>query len=190
MSRLPTPSSRADPGGPEIITNRLRLRRYRACDLDARAALFSAADHLRFMGGPQSREECWARIQRYVGHWTLLDHGLFAIEERATARLVGEAGLARFARGLGADFDDAPEAAWVVAGEAGGQGYATEAMRAAIGWHGGRFGPTRMVCVLAHANVVSLHLAQRLGFRPFAEREYKGAPRLLLERLAGIEQSG
>ena len=168
---------------PTLLTSRLRLRAFAASDLDRRAALFADGAALAHVGGAQPREECWVRIQRYAGQWALDGFGLWAVEEQAGGALVGEVGLARFERGLGADFDDAPEGAWVIFPGAA-RGYATEAMTAAIGWHEVRFGPCRMVCVIAHENNASLRVAAKLGFSAFAERPYKGAPRLLLERSA------
>ena len=55
----------------------------------------------RFIGGkPFTREEVWARILRYVGHWTLMGFGFWAIEEKATGDFIGEVGLADFQRDL------------------------------------------------------------------------------------------
>lgn len=133
-------------------------------------------------GAASDREENWARIQRYNGHWALRGHGLFAVEEKSSGIFVGEAGLASFERGLGADFDPYPEGAWIFASVAQGKGYATEAMQAAIDWHEANVGASRMVCVIAQENAPSLRVAEKLGFRIFAERAYKGGNRLLLER--------
>lgn len=167
---------------PTIETDRLRLRAHRPSDLNDRAALYADGEAMRFIGGVQSKEECWARIQRYTGHWTLLGYGMWAIEARADGRFLGEIGLGKFERGLGDDFDAAVEAAWVVGGAGRGRRLAVEAMTAAIAWYESAYGPTRMVCVIAHENVASLRVAARLGFEPFAERDYKGAARLLLAR--------
>ncbi len=167
---------------PVIETARLRLRGHRADDLDARVALTAEAATMRFIGGaPRGRQENWERLQRYAGHWALLGHGLFALEWQG--RMIGEAGLARFERGMGADFDGAPEAAWLLAQAAAGRGLAREAMAAAIGWHEARFGTGRMVCLIGPDNHASLRLAAHLGFRPFREARYRDGPVVLLERL-------
>jgi RimJ/RimL family protein N-acetyltransferase len=167
---------------PVIETARLRLRGHRAEDLADRMRMTGDAEVMRFIGGQaQSREENWARIQRYAGQWALMGWGLFALERDGC--FVGEAGLSRFERGLGPDFDHAPEAAWLLARDASGRGLAREAMDAAIGWHEVRFGPTRMVCVIGRDNAASLRLATRLGFLPFRNTRYREQPVLLLERL-------
>jgi RimJ/RimL family protein N-acetyltransferase len=171
---------------PRIETERLILRRHRPDDLQARLAMTSDEDVVRHIGGEtQDEEENWTRILRYNGHWALFGHGIFALEEKATGRFVGEAGLADFHRGLGGDFDPYPEGAWVLGASVHGQGYATEAMEAAICWHEARFGATRMVALIAEENEASLRVAMKLGFQPFAERSYHGFDRLLLARPQG-----
>lgn len=167
-----------------LDTARLHLRPHRLADLDAIAAVFGDAGVMRHIGGqPLSREDVWQRLLRYHGHWSLFGFGLWAIEERASGRVIGEAGFADFHRSLGSAFDGVPEAAWILAAEAHGHGYAAEAMTAALAWLDAR-GEARSVCVIAPANTASLRLAERLGYRVFAEARYRGAPTLLHERFA------
>jgi RimJ/RimL family protein N-acetyltransferase len=168
--------------GPILETPRLRLRLHRLADMDARSALTANPTTMQFVGGAQDRTENFNRILRYAGHWALLHHGLFLIEERARQEVVGEAGLGRFHRGLGPDFDNDPEAGWLLAARAAGQGYATEAMRAAIAWHERTFGPTRMVCIIDPNNLASLRVARKLRFAPFRDAEFKGHDVILHER--------
>ena len=90
------------------------MRPHCLADLDARVTLTADVGTMHFVGGPQDRTENFNRLLRYAGHWALLDHGLFLIEEAASGRMVGEAGLANFQRCLGPDFDDCPEAGWLL----------------------------------------------------------------------------
>ena len=171
---------------PVIETARLRLRPHRPDDVAARCAMTADLEVMRFVGGvAHSVEENWARTYRYAGQWALAGRGLFVVEELSSGRFVGEVGIADFHRGLGADFDGAGEGAWVLDRWAAGKGYAHEAVAAAIGWHESRFGPMRLVCIIAPDNVRSLALADRLGFVPFREGVYHDRPILLLERAAG-----
>jgi len=139
---------------------------------------------MRFIGGVYDRQENWSRIMRYIGHWDCFGFGLFAVEEKSTGRYVGNVGLARFERGLGPDFDPFPECGWMVAQWAEGQGYATEAMSAALAWYERNFGSGRQVCMIDLANEASLRLAEKLGFRSYREAVSRGHPVLLHERNA------
>ncbi len=177
--------------GPVIETARLRLRPHRLTDLEARCAMTGDPHVMRFIGGrTQDREENWARLLRYAGHWALLGHGLFAVEERASGRFAGEVGCADFHRGLGEDFDRAPEAAWVLDRWAEGRGYAFEAVAAALDWHGHAFAAPRTVCIIAPDNAPSLRLAARLGFRAYREAVYHDRPVILHERTVPLPLGG
>ena len=170
--------------GPIVETARLILRQNLPSDLEDRIAITDDPDFMRFVGGVYDRQENWARLLRYIGHWACFGFGLFAVEEKATGRYVGNVGLARFERGLGEDFDPFPEGGWMVAQWAEGQGYATEAMIAALDWHERHFGAGRQVCIIDPANATSLRLAEKLGFLPYREGQMRGHTILLHERNA------
>jgi RimJ/RimL family protein N-acetyltransferase len=68
------------PLGPVVETPRLRLRPHRLDDLDARTTMTGNDYVMRFFPDTQSREDNWARLLRYAGHWALLGWGLFAVE--------------------------------------------------------------------------------------------------------------
>lgn len=170
---------------PIIETERLILRPHRIDDLAQRMIMTADEETMRFVGGVQGRDDNVTRILRYAGHWSLFGRGPFAMEEKATGKLVGEIGIADMMRGLGEGFDGEPEALWVLARAAHGKGYATEAMRAAIAWHDAAFGVRRLVCIIAPGNAASLNVAAKLGFAPFDERLYRDHPVILLERVPG-----
>ena len=174
--------------GPVIETTRLILRLHRSEDLEERSAMRMEEETMRHIGGtasdhPAAREDSWARIQRYVGHWALFGWGVFAVEHKASGAFIGEAGIADFHRGLGPDFDATPEGAWVLRAKAAGKGYATEAMMAAIDWFAANVGRKRIVCVIDPQNRGSIRVAEKLGFLRYDERAYHGEPKLLFERL-------
>lgn len=171
------------PETPIIETARLILRQNRVSDLDDRVAITNDPDFMRFVGGVYDRQENMARILRYLGHWVAFGYGFFVVEEKGTGRHLGNVGMARFERNLGPDFDNAPEAGWLIAQSAEGKGYATEAMQAAIGWYETTFGPERMVCLVDPGNDASLRVAGKLGFRPFREGTSRGQSVLLHERI-------
>jgi RimJ/RimL family protein N-acetyltransferase len=137
----------------------------------------------RFSGtGPMAAEDVWARLLRHIGHWTLAGFGVFAIEEKASGKFVGEVGLCHFSRQLGRGFDEYPEATWSIAPQYRGRGFATEAARAALVDLESRQPSSRSVCLIHEENRSSLRVAEKLGYRRFTLQTYRGYPAVLLER--------
>lgn len=166
-----------------IETARLTLRPHRRQDFEDSAALWADPVVTRFIGGrPFTREECWARLLRYAGLWALLGFGYWTIRETTTGRFVGEAGFADFRRGTEPGFHGVPEIGWVLAPWAHGQGFATEAGRAILGWGEAHFGSGRTVCIIDPAHTASLRVAAKLGYRDASRGTYHGHDIILLER--------
>ncbi|MCP3140821.1 GNAT family N-acetyltransferase [Pyxidicoccus xibeiensis] len=171
---------------PAIDTERLTLRGHRLEDFEESFALWGNPEVTRYIGGkPFTREECWSRLLRYVGHWDVLGFGFWVVREKATGRFVGEVGLADFRRDIQPSFAGAKEAGWVLMPEAHGKGYATEAVRAVLAWAEQRFGPERVVCIIAPENTASTKVASKCGFRELAPGTYKGEPTRMFERVPG-----
>jgi RimJ/RimL family protein N-acetyltransferase len=168
---------------PELSTARLRLRGHRVEDYEDCAAMWGEAAVTRFIGGkPSTREQAWARLLRYIGHWTALGFGYWVIHESATGSFVGEVGFADFKRDIDPAFGDAPEIGWVLAPPAFGKGYGTEAARAAVAWMDATFGARRSVCMIDPENAASLKVAEKCGYREYARTLYGEKPTILHER--------
>lgn len=171
--------------GVMIETPRLILRPHVLDDYNGLCAMFGDPDFYRLSGlTPQSPEEVWHRLLRYMGHWTAFGWGLFAAIEKDTGRFVGDTGLADFHRGLGPDFDLSPEAAWAITPACQGRGYALEAVRAAHHWFDATH-PQRTVCIIDPSNTPSQKVAAALGYTAFADAPYKGHKVTMYERYAG-----
>lgn len=168
---------------PVIETERLTLRAPAPGDFDACLAMWTHPDVTRFIGGRAfSREEVWARLLRYIGHWATFGYGFWIVEERGTGVLMGETGFSDFHRELEPSFGDTPEMGWALAPAAHGRGVATEAVSAALKWADARF--VRTGCIISPQNEPSLRVAEKVGYREFARSAYKGEPTIILERQA------
>jgi len=173
---------------PTIETTQLRLRGHRIEDLGDCAAMWADAGVVRHIGGrPFSTEESWGKILRYAGLWSLLGFGYWAIEEKASGRFAGEVGFADFKREIAPSFAGAPEIGWALASWAHGNGFATEAVSAAVAWGDEHLGAARTVCMIDPENAASIRVAEKCGYREFAHATYKGQLTILYER-TGIAQ--
>jgi RimJ/RimL family protein N-acetyltransferase len=180
-----------DPSGlphafaPRLETARLTLRGHRLDDFPASRAMWAEPLVVRHISGkPSTEEESWARLLRNAGHWLLLGFGYWLVEEKATGRFVGEVGFANFHRELQPPIGDRPEAGWALASWAHGQGFATEAVRAAHIWGDANFGGRSTVCMIAPEHTASIQVARKCGYRELTHATYRGSPTLLFERAA------
>lgn len=167
-----------------LNTSRLRLRAHQVADYERYVPLWHASETALGPGPPLTLtpEEAWARLLRFVGHWSHFGFGLFLVEELATGELVGELGCAHYRRGVNQRFDTAPEGAWRMLASRRSRGYAVEAMQAVLSWLEHQHGVARSVCMIDHINTPSLKVAARLGFTEFAQYSYRGHAVALLER--------
>ena len=150
---------------PRIETARLVLDAHGLGDFDALAAMWADPDVVRHIGGkPSSREQSWSRLLRYAGLWPLLGFGYWAMRENQTGRFVGDIGFADFHRLIEPSIVGLPEAGWALAGWAHGQGFASEALGAALAWLDQNQIHRRVVCLIADDHRASFRVAEKNGF--------------------------
>ena len=168
---------------PQIETARLRLRNYQIRDLEPQAATLADPDVMRFLGGtPHSREDAWRRILASHGLWDLLGFGYWVVERKADGAYLGHVGFADFKRELAPSIEGLPEAGWIFAPQGQNQGYATEAVRAALAWADDHLRAPQVTAIISHANLPSIRVAEKCGFAAREEASYKGEPILLFRR--------
>lgn len=156
---------------PLLVTDRLELWLPRAGDLQPMYEVVSHPATARFLGPNEHLHEHAVRFMRSAGSWFLHGYGAFVLRLRGQDALIGNCGIFHTFRGLGEDFDDNPEAGWILRHDQIGKGLAGEAMRAALEWFHEAHGPRRIVCMIASENAPSVHLADKLGFTPMRETE-------------------
>jgi len=170
-------------GAPVLETARLTLRPFRASDVGAQAAMMADVQVMRHLGGqPLPREDSWRKLLCGAGLWPLFGYGYWAVERRADGVMIGQVGFADFKRGIEPAIEDIPEMGWLFAAEASGQGYATEAGRAALDWIDSALGPAQVAAIIDAANAPSIRVAEKLGFGAREEARYRGEPILLFRR--------
>lgn len=146
---------------PGLRTERLVLRAWRDEDLEPFVSLNSDPEVMRFMPKLLNREECVARIQSIRDHFREHGFGLWAVEVRNVTPLIGFVGLSipRFE----APFMPCVEIGWRLARDAWGQGFATEAARAAVTFGFHELGLQEILSFTVPDNVRSRRVMERLG---------------------------
>jgi RimJ/RimL family protein N-acetyltransferase len=167
-----------------ITTDRLTMTPHSLADFPALVRLWSDPQVVRFLGGaPHAEEDIWARLLRYAGSWALLGFGFWAVRTTGDGAYIGDVGFLEGRRSGVQGFDGDPEIGWSLHVAAQGKGYASEAVRGALGWGAqhfdGRF--TRTVAMINPDNAASVAVAARCGFRHFSVARYKDAPTGLWE---------
>lgn len=144
-----------------IQTARLILRPWRSSDLPPFAEQNADPIVMRFLGGALSRGDSDAYVARSEAHYA--QHGFckWAVEAPGVAPFIGAVGLGHVA--FQASFTPAVEVAWRLNRRFWGQGYATEAARAAIQDGFTRIGLQRIVALTVLDNIPSQRVMQRLG---------------------------
>ena len=165
-----------------LTTDRLTLTPVAVSDLNDLIGLWADADFTRhIMGRGLSEEEVWFRLLRDMGHWQAKGYGNWTIRESDTGAYVGSVGVLDYRREMTPAFD-APELGWGVAPAFQRQGLAYEAVQAALDWTDAYRLEPRTVCMISPENTASVKLAERLGYRPYAEADYQNSTVTLFER--------
>lgn len=165
-----------------LVTDRLTLSPVAVGDMEALTALWADEDFTRhIMGRALSEEEVWFRLLRDLGHWQAKGYGNWSIRETATGAYVGSVGVLDYRREIDPPFD-APELGWGAAPTFQGRGMAQEALQAALAWTDAYRPEPRTVCMISPENAPSVRLAERVGYRPYGEADYKGSRVSLYER--------
>jgi RimJ/RimL family protein N-acetyltransferase len=153
----------------ELITARLRLRRWRPDDLGALTALFAEPS---FSWHPfrraRSPEEAARFLEGVRDHWERHGFGRWAVCARSDGRLLGYAGPAA------SSWPPVPrgwDIGWRLAARARGRGLGGEAAGAAVADCLDR-GVRPLVAVVESGNDASLRMCHRLGMRELDTRTH------------------
>jgi RimJ/RimL family protein N-acetyltransferase len=139
-----------------LRTPRLLLREWRDEDAEAFAAMWADAGLTEFLLPPGPD---W--VTRARRHWDEHGFGQFVVELPGECQFIGVIGLDRLRWAV--PFAPAVEAAWKLARPYWGQGYATEAARAALEDGFFRLGFDEIVAFTAVGNRRSRGVMERLG---------------------------
>ena len=145
----------------EPRTARLRLRQWRDDDDDGWARLNGDPEAMRFFPSTLDRAASDALADRYAAQVAERGWGLWAVQVIGGAPFIGSVGLN--VPQFEAHFTPAVEVGWRLLPEQWGNGYATEAARAAVEFGFTRLGLDEIVSFTTTANEPSRAVMERLG---------------------------
>jgi RimJ/RimL family protein N-acetyltransferase len=169
-----------------IETGRLLLRQPRAEDAPGLLEAFADPEAMRFIGDGSTTDLAGAEqaVDRWLERWDAWGIGMFVVEHREDARVLGRAGFLRWDPETWEVGGSETELGWGLAREYWGHGYATEAAFALRDWALGERGLARLISLIQPENVRSIRVAEKLGERYERDVEVRGMPTRLysLER--------
>lgn len=158
-----------------ILTARLRLRALEETDLDALAEIYQHPDVAHWIG-PHTREDIEDEIAHHIQSQATLGFSFWAVEDRATYRLIGDCGLQPLEHHgpeIELGYDLHPDV-W-------GQGIATEAANVVMRNALGPLGLDRVVAVVKPDHIASQRVLLKVGLCSAGTRLAYGEPMLLYE---------
>jgi RimJ/RimL family protein N-acetyltransferase len=157
----------------ELTTPRLRLRPFTPADRDAIHAVYADPEVMRHVGHGAHRSAADTDVALEAFARTLAARGFsfLAVEERASGRLIGDAGLYPVE-----GREDEVELGYTLERAAWGRGYATEAAGALVAHARTALSASRVVATVDPANAASRHVLEKLGMTASGERVAYGRP--------------
>jgi [ribosomal protein S5]-alanine N-acetyltransferase len=157
-----------------ILTERLEIRAFEPSDLHALHAVYGDPEVTRWMPAYSTIEHTRRALEKHVAGGRAGGPALWAVVERSSGELIGDAGLALL-DGVGPEV----ELGYTLGRRWWGRGYATEAARACLAEAFGPLGLKRVVAVVRPENDASIHVLEKLGMTREGTRFAHGAEHLL-----------
>ena len=163
-----------------LETERLSLRMFCESDFEEYAKFCADPDVMRYLTGKTfTRLEAWRNMASLIGHWHLRGYGHWAVEEKATGKLVGRIGFL-YPEGW-PDF----EIGWTLGREYWGRGFAIEGARRALEYAFVDLGKEHVISLIHPENKASIRVAEKLGERLEGKTQILGTELLIY----GIDRS-
>lgn len=149
---------------PIAETPRLRIREVRAGDAPDLARLFGDPQRVRFVddGRPLDLAGCREWIAVCARNYAERGYGIWAVEERASGRFAGFAGISH-ARGF-TPAERPAEVFYYFLPEFDGRGFATETLAAVVRLGFDRFNLPQLIATIHADHAASRRVAEKCGF--------------------------
>jgi RimJ/RimL family protein N-acetyltransferase len=154
-----------------IETPRLTLRRWKDSDRPAFAAICADPEVMQWLGGVLTPEQASQRIDRVEATFETVGYGRFLVERKSDGAFLGWCGVMPCHESV-TPIAGQPEIGWRLVTTAWGEGYATEAARAALDDAFARVGLPEVLAYTSRANLRSQAVMQRLGLSREPQRDF------------------
>lgn len=159
---------------PTLETDRLILRMWRGDDFESYARICEDPEVMRYLGGKTfNRLGAWRHLAFLIGHWQLLGYGHWAVEEKASGKLVGRIGFLNPAGWPGF------EIGWTLGRQFWGKGYAIEGARKALDYAFTQLNKDHVISLIHPDNKAPIRVAEKLGEKHEGATELLGIPVLI-----------
>jgi RimJ/RimL family protein N-acetyltransferase len=151
-----------------IMTARLELRSFVGEDADAAHRIYGDSEVMRFVGRGEPAADVGATlamVDAYIKHERVHGFSFYAVIERESGALVGDAGLYRVDPNR-----SEVELGYTLAREWWGRGFTTEAARACLQLAFERFGLDEVVALTVPENGASVRVLEKLGMQRVGSR--------------------
>jgi len=153
----------------KIETRRLILRCFKEDDWLDLHRLYSDPECTRYtIQRTLTEGESWRTMATMIGHWQIRGYGPYAVEDKATGKVMGPVGL-----WYPNDWPE-PEIKWALASGYWGCGYASEAARAVKQVAAEYMPETSLISLIFSDNQPSIKLAEAIGATFEREFEFRG----------------
>lgn len=153
----------------EIPTERLTLRDWREDDLPIWHAINADPEVHEFLGPVWDEARTAASMRHYQEAYRRNGFGFWAVEVRATGRLIGMAGLDVVDEEVAFD---GVEIGWRLGKDAWGHGYATEAARAVLDFGFTTAGLDEIYAITMRGNERSQAVMRRIGMVHVPDKDF------------------
>lgn len=153
-----------------LRSDRVELRPFEATDLEAALRVYGDPEVMRHVGegGAVGREEAAGMLADYRAHQDRHGFAFWAVIERCSGELIGDAGLEVTGEGV--------ELGYTLARPVWGKGLATEAAQLCVQAAFGPLGLPRLVALADVENPASARVLEKLGFTPGPQISAYGRP--------------
>ena len=160
------------PGLP-LRTERLEIRAFVEEDLEALHRVYGDPEVTRFIPRYPTVDDTRRALNVHVSEARAGHPAFWALIERQSGELIGDAGLGLLAGGPD------HELGYTLARNRWGQGYATEAAGACLAYALGQLGLDPVYAQVRPENTASVRVLEKIGMEPAGRRDAYGAPHLI-----------